>query len=79
MQNEPIFEEHLEVKEAVKKIKEGKLFEGKYMDEKSYFKIGRQIYKVKLENNRAIFGDVVAIEMEAVEKWERRLKSTATE
>jgi hypothetical protein len=31
------------------------------MAEKSYFKIGRNMYKIKLNNNRAMFGDVVAI------------------
>lgn len=42
-------------------IKEGKLFEAKYMAEKSYFKIGKTVYKLKLENNRALFGDLVAV------------------
>ena len=30
------------------------------MGDKSYFKIGKQMFKVKTDNNRAIFGDVVA-------------------
>ncbi len=31
------------------------------MAEKSYFKVGKTMYKIKLENNRAMFGDVVAV------------------
>lgn len=31
------------------------------MSEKSYFKIGKTMYKIKLANNRAFFGDTVAI------------------
>lgn len=75
MQQEPIFEEHLELKDAQKKVKEGKLFEGKYMAEKSYFKIGKTMHKIKLENNRAMFGDVVAIEISPVETWEKKIKT----
>lgn len=63
MEEEPIFEEHLEVGDAQTKIKQGRLFEGKFMAEKSYFKINKTVYKIKLENNRAMFGDVVAIEI----------------
>jgi hypothetical protein len=33
------------------------------MAEKSYFKINKTVHKIKLENNRAMFGDVVAIEI----------------
>jgi hypothetical protein len=36
------------------------------------------MHKIKLENNRAIFGDVVAIEIAAVENWEKRLAKTIT-
>lgn len=60
MEQEAIWEEHIEGKEAQRLVREGKLFEGKYMSEKSYFKIGKQMFKVKTENNRAMFGDVVA-------------------
>lgn len=49
------------MKEAQKKVKEGKLFEGKFMNEKSYMKIGKNIKKISAQNNRAIFGDVVAL------------------
>jgi hypothetical protein len=49
------------------------------MDEKSYFKVGKEIYKVKLVNNRAMFGDTVAIEIEPVQNWEKKLKSMITE
>jgi len=44
-------------------VKKGKLFEGKFMDEKSYFKIGGEAYKLSLKNNRALFGDIVIIEL----------------
>lgn len=60
------------MKEAKKLIREGKLFEGKYMDGKSYFKIGHKMYKLKTENNRAIFGDVVAYEIAPIEQWENK-------
>ena len=36
------------------------------MAEKSYFKIGKKMFKVNLENNRAFFGDVVAIDLKPV-------------
>ncbi len=61
---ENIYEEHYEVKEAIDGVRQGKLFEGKFMNEKSYFKIGKQIYKLNLKNNRALFGDVVIIELD---------------
>lgn len=67
-----MFEEHIEPKLALKKVKEGKLFEGKFMAEKSYFKVGKTMYKIKLENNRAMFGDVVAIEISSIDQWEKR-------
>jgi len=31
------------------------------MGAKSYFKIGREMFKMVLENNRAMFGDVVVV------------------
>jgi hypothetical protein len=34
------------------------------MNEKSYFKIGNKIIKLALKNNRALFGDVVIIELD---------------
>ena len=37
------------------------------MGEKSYFKIGKNMIKVELENNRAIFGDQVIIELKSIE------------
>lgn len=42
------------------------------MDGKSYFKIGHKMYKLKTENNRAIFGDVVAYEIAPIEQWENK-------
>ena len=48
MDTEPLFEEHFEIKDAQKKIKSGKVFEGKYMAEKSFFKIGKTMHKIKL-------------------------------
>lgn len=49
------------------------------MAEKSYFKIGRNMYKIKLNNNRAMFGDVVAIQVGSIQTWEKRTaKSVAT-
>lgn len=76
MEEEALFEEHLELKQAQKMIKEGKLFEGKYMAEKSYIKIGKNMYKIKLDNNRALFGDVIAVEVSAFESWEKRTAKT---
>ena len=73
MEQEKIFEEHIELKEAQRLIREGKLLEGKYMGDKSYFKIGKQLFKVKTENNRALFGDVVAFEISPIEQWEKRI------
>lgn len=39
------------------------------MNEKSYFKLGNKIYKLELENNRALFGDVVIIELNDMKVW----------
>lgn len=33
------------------------------MAEKSYFKLAGKMYKLDLENNRSLFGDVVIIEL----------------
>lgn len=43
------------------------------MAQKSYFKIGKNIYKLKLNNNRAMFGDVVAIQLQNIQKWQKRV------
>lgn len=45
-------------------VQKGKLFEGKFMAEKSYFKLANQMIKLDLRNNRALFGDVVAIQLD---------------
>lgn len=49
------------------------------MNEKSYFKIGRQIYKLLLRNNRALFGDVVIIELDGKEQWREKFAKGAIE
>lgn len=59
-----IYPEHLSFTETSQKIRQGLLFEGKFMAEKSYFKLANQIIKLNLKNNRALFGDVVAIELD---------------
>ena len=45
------------------------------MAEKSYFKIGKQIYKMDLSNNRSMFGDIVVIELEAKNTWIKKFKN----
>lgn len=64
-----VFDEHMEVGEAVDGVRQGKLFEGKFMNEKSYFKVGTKMVKLELRNNRALFGDVVIIELDSKEQW----------
>ena len=49
------------------------------MAEKSYFKIGKQMFKAKTENNRAVFGDVVAFEISPFELWETKAVKTIAE
>jgi len=44
------------------------------MNEKSYFKLNNKIYKLDLTNNRALFGDVVVIELSDKSSW--KLKFT---
>jgi hypothetical protein len=61
MEQENIFEEHLPLESAIKGMREGRYFEAKFMEEKSYFKIGKEMFKLTLTNNRAIFGDVVIV------------------
>ena len=39
------------------------------MDEKSYFKIAGKVVKLELRNNRALFGDIVAIKLDPREQW----------
>lgn len=56
------------------KVRQGKLFEGKYMGEKSYFRIGGQTYKLDLENNRSLFGDTVIIELADKSEWRKKFK-----
>lgn len=71
------FDEHLEVGEAIDGVRQGKLFEGKFMNEKSYFKIGTKIVKLVLRNNRALFGDVVIIELDPKEAWREKFTKGA--
>lgn len=42
------------------------------MEDKSYFKINGEVYKLSLKNNRALFGDVVIIELDDKSKWKER-------
>jgi len=42
------------------------------MKERSYFKLMNRTFSVELRNNRAMFGDVVAIELDARELWKSR-------
>jgi hypothetical protein len=49
------------------------------MNEKSYFKIGGKIYKLLLKNNRALFGDVVVIELDSKENWREKFAKGAIE
>jgi hypothetical protein len=42
------------------------------MKEKSYFKLMNRTFSVELKNNRAMFGDVVAIELDPRELWKNR-------
>ena len=48
------------------------------MAEKSYFKLGSNIVKLDLRNNRALFGDVVAIELDPRQQWKERLSKPKT-
>ena len=43
-----VFDSHLSFDVYSKKLKEGKLFEGKYMAEKSYLRLGNKIYSLEL-------------------------------
>ena len=45
------------------------------MNEKSYIKIGKNIKKLVLENNRAIFGDAVAVELLPFDTWKTTVKT----
>jgi len=42
------------------------------MKERSYFKLMNRTFSVDLRNNRAMFGDVIAIELDARELWKSR-------
>ena len=42
------------------------------MKEKSYFKLMNRTFSVELKNNRAMFGDFVAIELDPRELWKNR-------
>ncbi len=44
------------------------------MAEKSYFKLAGKMYKVNVENNRAMFGDVVVLELDDRKGWKRKFK-----
>jgi exoribonuclease R len=59
-------------------IREGRLFEGKYMADRSYCKIGGKMVKLDLRNNRALFGDVVAIELDPRQEWKERVSKPKT-
>ncbi len=59
-----VYPEHKSPLEAMQGVQKGKLFEGKFMAEKSYFKLANQMIKLDLRNNRALFGDVVAIQLD---------------
>ena len=45
--------EHKNFVEASQGVRQGTLFEGKYMDSKSYFKLAGKVIKLELRNNRA--------------------------
>ena len=39
------------------------------MNDRSYFKVNGEVFSVVLENNRALYGDLVAIELYEESKW----------
>lgn len=57
-----IFPEHMPLNQAVALVKQGKLFQGKFMNDKSYIKLAGTTKNIILRNNRAMFGDTVIID-----------------
>ena len=64
-----MYHEHPEHSEVIERIKKGVYIEGKFMNERSYVKLGGETFPVVLENNRAIYGDVIAVELDEEAKW----------
>jgi hypothetical protein len=54
-------------------IKKGIYLEGKYMDAKTYFKIGKEMFTCAVDNNRAMYGDTIAILVYPETKWKKNL------
>lgn len=57
----PVFAEHIAENILVAGLKKGTYIEGKYMDARSYIKIAGEMIPCALENNRAMYGDTVAV------------------
>jgi hypothetical protein len=57
-------EEHLSAVDSSQAVRQGTLFEGKFMAERSYLKLAGSMVKLDLRNNRALFGDIVTIELD---------------
>lgn len=68
-----VYRDHPEPKAVIEKIKKGEYIEGKFMNERSYIKLGGETFPCVLENNRAIYGDVVAVELDEEAKWLKNL------
>lgn len=69
----PVFAEHMDREVLLAGIKQGLYLEGKFMDAKSYFKVGSEMFSCGVDNNRAMYGDVVAILLYPPTKWRRNL------
>jgi hypothetical protein len=60
-------------------IKQGLYIEGKYMDARTYIKVGGEMITCSVENNRAMYGDSIAVLLHAENKWKKNLFVLADE
>jgi hypothetical protein len=44
------------------------------MADKSYFKLAGKMYTINVENNRAMFGDVVVLQLNDRKAWKSKFK-----
>ena len=68
-----VFAEHIDERILLAGLKKGTYIEGKYMEARSYIKIAGEMIPCQLDNNRAMYGDTIAVLLHHDNKWKKNL------
>jgi len=68
-----VFAEHIDESTLLAGLKKGTYIEGKYMEARSYIKIAGEMIPCSVENNRAMYGDTIAVLLHPENKWKKNL------